>query len=246
MTPSTAGPVGLLTLPQEIQDRIYDKYFEHAEATVRFSSRLEASSAISIRVQRVPSLALERTCSKVNKDSMAARDRMVSTHLTISSAKNISKTNLLSQLAENPKLSWLRGRTTSLQLDDESNMSQYPIDWRPFLNSFPQLNTLKCLISRTILTDRDHQELTDAILCGALDKSMADKAIFAPRLNSLAVALEEKFGADGYKVFSETTISFWNCYYSHPLWKVSSDNMASRICQRQFSTDMRNRKLPTK
>ncbi|KAK5088250.1 hypothetical protein LTR05_002467 [Lithohypha guttulata] len=62
--PTDPAPFRLLNLPQEIQDKIYEKYFEG----VKLVYPLVKST--------VPSLHIEQTCKKVNRDARNVRERV--------------------------------------------------------------------------------------------------------------------------------------------------------------------------
>lgn len=62
--PTDPAPFRLLNLPQEIQDKIYEKYFEG----VKLVYPLVKST--------VPSLHIEQTCKKVNRDARNIRERV--------------------------------------------------------------------------------------------------------------------------------------------------------------------------
>lgn len=78
----------LLDLPQEIQDRIYDLYFEENQVSIAAGYQVTSNSCMCDTPETnsatgYPSLSIERASKKTYADSRAARDRKGMQKLTV-------------------------------------------------------------------------------------------------------------------------------------------------------------------
>lgn len=67
----------LFHLPQEMQDLIYEIYFEGSLLQVEFGSILVDRSQVKTVISGIPSLDLKQVCQKMSRDSLAVRNRIV-------------------------------------------------------------------------------------------------------------------------------------------------------------------------
>ena len=210
MDPMQPGSFRLLDLAQEIQDRIYEKYFEAAEPA--FSAGVPAVAISNSagkdcnfvplkinyidpqpKVCGVPSLAIELVSKKVCADARAARDRVVTTTIEIVESFLNGKTmeSLFIAIAESNEFAWLRGRTTKALIKEEFALSR-PKCWSTILDAFPNLH--QAVVEMEFLDDSDvssSQELVKAFKGGELDESIAGAVVDGPGLIELSTLLKQ-------------------------------------------------------
>ena len=205
------GPFRLLDLAQEIQDRIYEKYFEATKPAVSAGVRAVAISTSAgkdcnfvplkinyinpqLKAIGIPSLRIELVSRKICADARAARDRVVTTSIEIIESFLNGETldSVFIAIAESNEFAWLRGRTTKVLLKEEFAFSR-PKCWSIILDAFPNLHHV--VVEMDFLNHSgvsSSQELVKALKSGKLDESIAETVVEGPGMIELSTLLKQK------------------------------------------------------
>ncbi|KAK5946664.1 hypothetical protein PMZ80_000807 [Knufia obscura] len=222
MASAIQDPFRLLDLPQEIQDRIYELYFEDATITIEHIETLydnhdqaedpetsdDNAPHIKVKVSDIPSLSIDLVSRKVHLDALAARNRTISDILQLQTAVDMPQKHLLLEVAENAKYEWVRNHVTCLKFMDDNFLYEFP-DWQRFLQNFPYLRYITlCLYRIKAVLDFDLRNTIDDLLSGAVDEDIARMTVENPRLAELAAAQSVWDDESGYTVTCVAMVSY--------------------------------------
>ena len=213
MDSTQPGPFRLLDLAQEIQDWIYEKYFEAAKpaffagvpaVAISNSDGKDCNFAPlkinyidpQLKVCGVPSLAIELISKKVCADARAARNRVISTTVEAGTLGDATTESVLMDIADRDEFGWLRRRTAKLLIKHQPSHG-YPKDWSLIFDAFPNLHHV---VLELYYFDNwpgfSPQGLVKAFKNGEFDDLIAEVAIKGPELVRLSELLKQKSPMD--------------------------------------------------
>jgi len=184
MTKCSSEPFQLLSLPPELQLKIYAKYLEGADLTVTEHSHLKA----------VPSLAIEQTCHQVCADVRNVRERVLPRVINVTLRCGRVSYGFLNDLASQSTYKWLREHITTLVLRCEL-LSDVPEKlWPLLVERCPQLKHF--VLTSTMLIDQSYSFVSNIVKhrMGKEPVPVAINYLQMAELAHLSYCLHERFG----------------------------------------------------
>ena len=205
-------PFRLLDLPQEIQDRVYEKYFGECQPSVHFFSvsDREYHTMRDLDIKGIPNLAIERVSRKVGRDAREARERSITTTIVLQGTKQASEGDMLHRTALANRMEWLRSRATCVRLENGWSVANHEQEYSWIMSRFPQLRSIVVTFERTSPFDKDrlHKLLKgDRMVTDVVEEAIVNQAVGLRGLPELAfeMAQQSRFN---YSITSHATIFF--------------------------------------
>jgi len=189
-------------LPQEIQDMVYRKYYQHTEVVIPdYAMTLDDTDPI-LHTKNLPNIAIEHVCHRTLRDARAIREQVFTRILKI---EPCSRKTVL-QVLNNRRYSWALQRLQSITFASITAIGQHPV-WDDILQNLPELRRIRLeadvlrqspvptqTLANLIESDPSHYDL--AIINGNIE---------AFNLSGLYTVMEKRFGQDYEIVVKENS-----------------------------------------
>lgn len=216
-------PFKLLELPQEVQDHVYDLYFEHSRLKIELGPFNDGDGCTNlwpdVKISGIANLNIESVCRKTRTDSLASRGRSIPRGIrliTCGSCRHIEDRTscdciqqCITRLSDNTKYQWIYTHVTMINFVDHVQDWDFPTDcWIRFFKSFVSVSSVHVETNVWGYFDFDRNSQEQEVSEAEVDRARSIVTAKDCRAKSIAKILKGRFGQNNYKMYC-TVRMYW-------------------------------------